>query len=63
MSQGVIILIVMVVFFAGMYIFALKFSNIKEKRAIKRRYRRIQESKLKFKKAKCYSDKTGCYQN
>jgi len=52
MSQGVIILIVMVVFFTGMYIFAVRFTNIKEKRAIKKRYRRIQESKKKFQKMK-----------
>lgn len=52
MSQGVIILIVMVVFFASMYIYAVKFSNIKEKRAIRKRYKRLQEYKLKFKKIK-----------
>ena len=52
MSQGVIILIVMVVFFIGMAIFAFKFSNIKEKREARKRLKRIQEAKLKDKKIK-----------
>jgi Flp pilus assembly protein TadB len=52
LSQNVIILIVMVGFFAGLVVFSIKFTNIKEKRAIRKRYRRIQESKKKFQKIK-----------
>jgi len=42
MSQGVIILIVMVVFFVGMAVFAWKFAYIKEKREARRRLKRIK---------------------
>ena len=52
MSQGVIILIVMIVFFAAMYIYAVTFSNIEEKREYKKRFGHIEESNLKFKKLK-----------
>ncbi len=47
MSQGVMILIAMAAFFGGMVIFSAKFSNLKEKREIKRRIRKQKEDELK----------------
>lgn len=52
MSQGVIILIVMGLFFAGMAIFSYKFAYYKEKKEARRRFKQIEATKLKFQKIK-----------
>jgi hypothetical protein len=52
MSQGVIILIVIGVLFAGMYLFALKFANIRQKRAIRKQKRLELQKEMKFQKIK-----------